>query len=96
MPNVELDPANLAKCPAADAMPVCKTHVVVVHKRAVEIDIVIGVGDPVCRPCRLKALWTEANHITMVHEDLDGTGLVQVLRRTAPQMKINVMRLAGA
>jgi len=84
MPNVELDPPNLPECPSADAMLIVKPKVIVVHQRAVEIDIIVGMGNPVRRPCRLKAGGTEPGHIPVIHENLNGMGFIQILGRAAP------------
>jgi hypothetical protein len=79
-----LNPANLPECFSADAMHLVKPKIIVVHQRAVVVDIVIGMGHSIRRPCWLKAVGTEPDHIALVHEYLDWTGLVQILGRAAP------------
>ena len=82
--NVELNPPNLPECLSADAMHFVKSNVIVVHQRAVEVDIIIGVGNSVRGPCWLEAVGTEPDHIALVHEYLDGTGFIQIFRRPSP------------
>jgi hypothetical protein len=84
VPNVELNPTDLPECPATNAIFIVEPYVVVVTQRTVVVDIIIGVGNSVRRPGWLKAIGTEPDHIALVHEYLDGTGLVQILGRAAP------------
>ena len=91
-----LDPAELPERPFADPLLFGEPHVVVVGQGAFVVDVPVRIGDPVGRPHRLHTIWTETHNVAVVHEDLDGSGLVEVLWRTTPQMQVDEMRLANA
>jgi hypothetical protein len=57
-------------------MYLVKPKVIVIDQRTVVIDIIIGMGNSVRRPCWLKAGGTESDHVAVIHEYLYGTVFV--------------------